>query len=231
MAAVRDLIDRYYGSILFGERALETTVREFMPADCRILDAGCGSDALFSRKFSRDALMIGIDLCDELPKDLHVVQGDLSRLPFSENVFSMVCSRSVFEHLTDPDAVMAEIHRTLKPGGFCVILTPNRWDYSSVVARFTPQVFHKWFVNRTYGSNTYDTFPTRYRANTPAYFRSLANGQRKWRIRKLTGLRHYPANLIFSRTLFRVGVFYDWLIARLGWSALQPSLLVVLEKV
>lgn len=184
-----------------------------------MLDAGCGLDAPFARKFSREAVV----LCEELPKDLPVVRGDLSRLPFSRGAFSMVCSRSVFEHLTEPDAVMDEIHRALKPGGFCVILTPNRWDYSSVVARLTPQGFHEWFVNRTYGANTHDTFPTRYRANTPAYFRSLAQRQRRWKIRKLTGLRHYPANLIFSRTLFRVGVVYDWLIARLGWSAFSRA--------
>jgi SAM-dependent methyltransferase len=132
--------------------------------------------------------------------------------------------------LAEPDKVMDEICRTLKPGGFCVILTPNRYDYSSVVARFTPQRFHGWFVNRIYGSNTYDTFPTLYRANTPSYFKKLAQRSEGWKIRKVTGLRHYPANLIFSRILFRVGVLYDWLIARLGCGALQPSLLVVLEK-
>lgn len=231
MAAIRDLIDRYYGSTLFGEHALEIAVREFMPSpDCRMLDAGCGTDAPFMRKFSNETIVTGIDLCEALPKDMPVVRGDLSRLPFSESVFSIVCSRSVFEHLGEPDLVMDEIHRALKPGGICIILTPNRWDYSSVVAQLTPQFFHEWFVNRIYGSNTYDTFPTRYRANTPAYFRGLAERKRRWKIRRLVGLRHYPANLIFSRMLFRLGVLYDWLLAKLGWSALQPSLLVVLEK-
>jgi 2-polyprenyl-3-methyl-5-hydroxy-6-metoxy-1,4-benzoquinol methylase len=136
----------------------------------------------------------------------------------------------VFEHLLEPDKVMDEIHRALKPGGLCVILTPNRYDYSSVVAQLTPQAFHAWFVNRIYGANTYDTFPTFYRANTPGYFKSLTQKRQGWKIRKVTGLRHYPANLIFSRVLFRLGVLYDWVIARLGLSALQPSLLIVLEK-
>jgi SAM-dependent methyltransferase len=231
MAAVTDLIDRYYGSILYGECALETTVHEFMTSmDHRMLDAGCGARARLMRKFSSDGLVIGIDLGEELPKDLPVVRGDLARLPFPESFFSMVYSRSVFEHLTEPDTVMDEIHRVLKPGGLCVILTPNRWDYASVVARLTPHVFHRWFVSRIYRSHTYDTFPTRYRANTPSFFRCLAKRKRQWKIRKLVGLRHYPANLIFSRILFRVGVLYDWLMARLGWSALQPTLLVVVEK-
>jgi SAM-dependent methyltransferase len=231
MTAVRDLIDKYYGSVPIGERALESTIREFMPLASRcILDAGCGTDASLTRKFSGEALVVGLDLCPELPKDLPMVRGSLSQLPFTANVFSMVYSRSVFEHLIEPDKVMDEIHRALKPGGLCVILTPNRYDYSSLVAQLTPQAFHAWFVNRIYGSNTYDTFPTFYRANTPGYFKSLTRKKQGWKIRKLIGLRHYPANLIFSRVLFRFGILYDCMIAKLGWSALQPSLLVVLEK-
>jgi SAM-dependent methyltransferase len=231
MSRTSDLIDRYYGSVLIGERALETTIREFLPpAATRMLDAGCGDDAPFTRKFSRETSIVGIDLCQGLPRDLSVVCGDLSRLPFVDEAFSIVFSRSVFEHLVQPEKVMDEIHRSLKPGGICLILTPNRYDYSSVIARFTPQRFHSWFINRVYGSHSYDTFPTLYRANTPGYFKTLATRKRGWKIRKLTGLRHYPANFIFSRVLFRLGVLYDWGIAQFGWSALQPSLLVVLEK-
>lgn len=231
MSSVDDLIQKYYDSVPIGERALEAAIREFLPrAGNRMLDAGCGEDAPFTRKFADEVFVAGIDLCRALPPDLPTVCGDLGRLPFADQAFSTVFSRSVFEHLVVPDQVMEEIGRTLKPGGFCVILTPSRYDYSSVVARLTPQWFHGWFVKRIYGSHTYDTFPTLYRANTPDYFRGLTERQQGWRIRKLVGLRHYPANLIFSRILFRLGVLYDWLIARLGWTALQPSLLVVLEK-
>lgn len=231
MTLVDDLIEKHYGSVLFGEAALEATIREFLPPNRpRVLDAGCGSDAPFSRRLSEDAEAVGIDLCRTLPPDLQVVCGDLGRLPFRDNTFSLVFSRSVFEHLTEPDQVMEEIRRTLKPGGCCVILTPNRYDYSSVVAQLTPQRFHAWFVNRVYGSRTYDTFPTVYRANTPGYFETIAAKNKGWKIRRIDGLRHYPANLIFSRVLFRLGVYYDRLVARLGLKALQPSLLVVLEK-
>lgn len=231
MSAVDDLIDKYYAEVPIGERALEATIRELLPASrVRALDAGCGVDAPFTRKLSAAASIVGIDLCRDLPSDLPTVCGDLGRLPFSDQAFSIVFSRSVFEHLTEPDQVMNEIHRTLKPGGFCVILTPSRYDYSSVIAQLTPQWFHQWFVGRVFGAATYDTFPVVYRANTPGYFRNLARKQSGWRIKTLTGLRHYPANLIFSRLLFRLGVLYDWLVAKIGWTELQPSLLIVLEK-
>ena len=119
MNTVRDLIDKYYGSVLIGERALESTIREFLRLDgTRLLDAGCGDDAPFTRRFCNEAPVVGMDLSRALPKDLQMVCGDLSRLPFSDEAFSIVFSRSVFEHLLEPEKVMDDIHRALKPGGF-----------------------------------------------------------------------------------------------------------------
>ena len=230
MARVDDLIRRFYFQVPIGERSLEAAIQEALAAGhTAALDAGCGSDAPLTRKFSQLIPTIGIDLCEGLPKDLRVVTGDLANLPFQDESFSLIFSRSVFEHLTHPDQVLSEFHRVLRPNGRCVILTPNRYDYSSVVAALTPQWFHEWFVTRLYRSASYDTFPTVYRANTPGFFRAVAKGT-TWRIKRISGVRHYPVNLGFSRVLFRIGILYDSIIARIGLTALQPSLLVVLER-
>jgi SAM-dependent methyltransferase len=231
MGKVQDLIDRFYSDVPIGQRALEAAILETLgQGSATALDAGCGSDAPLTRKFGDKVQLVGIDLCRELPKDLPVVTGDLAKLPFRDGSFSLIFSRSVFEHLAEPGQVMDEFHRVLQPNGTCVILTPNRFDYTSVIAALTPQAFHDWFVRKTYGSASYDTFPTVYRANAPGFFRKVANGRNKWRIKRISGVRHYPANLAFSRLLFRIGIFYDWVIARAGLTALQPSLLVVLER-
>ena len=231
MANVTDLIQEYYSGVSIGQRALEAAIRDNLALGMSTaLDAGCGIDAPLTRKFGDQVRTIGIDLCRGLPKDLAVVTGDLSRLPFPDESFSLIFSRSVFEHLPEPQLVMHEFHRVLRPNGACVILTPNRFDYSSIVAALTPQWFHDWFVRKVYVSAAYDTFPTVYRANTPGFFRCLTDRNREWNIKRLSGVRHYPANLAFSRILFRFGVLYDWLIARAQLTALQPSLLVVLEK-
>ena len=231
MAYINDLIDHFYSDVLFGQKALEAAIDEAVARrDCVGLDAGCGTDAPLTRKFGQRVRMVGIDLCLGLPRDLSVVTGDLSRLPFADQSFSVIFSRSVFEHLTDPVGVMGEFERVLRPKGRCLILTPNRFDYSSIVAALTPQRFHEWFVQKVYVSAAYDTFPTMYRANTPGFFRGLANGSRKWKIKRICGLRHYPVNLGFSRLLFRLGIAYDWAIDRARLTALQPSLLIVLEK-
>ncbi len=231
MGKVQDLIDRFYSDVPIGQRALEAAIREILTQDpIAALDAGCGIDAPLTRKFGGQVRTVGIDLCRNLPMDLSVVTGDLSKLPFRDGCFSLIFSRSVFEHLTQPSQVLDEFHRVLRPNGTCVILTPNRFDYSSMVAAMTPQWFHDWFVRKLYVSAAYDTFPTIYRANTPSFFRGVANGKNKWKVRRISGVRHYPANLAFSRLLFRVGISYDWLIDRARLTALQPSLLVILEK-
>jgi SAM-dependent methyltransferase len=230
MARVDDLIRRFYFQVPIGQRSLEAAIGEALAAGhTAALDAGCGADAPLTRKFSQLIPTIGIDLCEGLPRDLRVVTGDLANLPFHDGSFSLVFSRSVFEHLTHPDQVLNEFHRVLRPNGVCVILTPNKFDYSSVAAALTPQWFHEWFVTRLYRSASYDTFPTVYRANTPGFFRAVAKGT-TWRIKRISGVRHYPVNLGFSRILFRIGIFYDWIIARIGLTALQPSLLVILER-
>jgi SAM-dependent methyltransferase len=136
----------------------------------------------------------------------------------------------VFEHLKKPDEALNEFHRVLKPGGHCAIVTPNRYDYSSLVARVTPQSFHEYFIRNLYGRDSYDSFPVFYRANTPRYFEKHTLDMRRWTIVRISGLRHYPANLSFSRILFQIGILYDKLLAQVNCVSLQPSLLVVLEK-
>ena len=50
-----------------------------------------------------------------------LVAADATELPFSAGSFDVVFSFSVFEHLTEPDKVMREIARVLRPGGFAHI--------------------------------------------------------------------------------------------------------------
>ena len=231
MRPVDDLIRKYYSDVPMGERVLADLVQEVISQKrFPILDAGCGRKAKYLRRFGPEAQLVGIDLSPQLPKDLPVVRGDLVSLPFRDNSFYFVFSRSVFEHLPKPDEVLNEFHRVLKPGGRCAIVTPNRYDYSSLVAWVTPQTFHEYFIRNLYRLGAYDSFPVFYRANTPRYFEKLALEKRKWTIVRISGLRHYPANLSFSRILFRIGILYDKLLAKMNCVSLQPSLLVVLEK-
>lgn len=232
MKRVNDLIWKYYADVQLGREALSALIEgAIAQRQFPILDAGCGRHGNWVRRFGPEAHIIGMDLGSDLAKDVPVVSGDLASMPFRDASFSFVFCRSVFEHLSKPDDVLSEFHRVLKPGGRCAILTPNRYDYSSIVAALTPQVFHRFFVHGVYGNKAaYDTYPVLYKANTPGYFQRLASKKETWKIIRISGLRHYPANLAFSRILFHLGVYYDRFIAKMNWTPLQPSLLVVIEK-
>ena len=49
--------------------------------------------------------------------------------PFPDNHFDLIFSKSVIEHLREPDFLFEEVHRVLKPGGTFVCLTPS-WKHS-----------------------------------------------------------------------------------------------------
>ena len=48
------------------------------------------------------------------------------KIPFPSETFDLVISNQVLEHVEDLSAVLAEIHRVLKPGGTVLSLFPDR---------------------------------------------------------------------------------------------------------
>lgn len=68
------------------------------------------------------------------------VFGSALDLPFQDGAFDVVISQEVFEHLPDPWAALAEVTRTLKPGGRLYLQVPFVIGYHSGPAdywRFT----------------------------------------------------------------------------------------------
>ena len=49
--------------------------------------------------------------------EISILPGVAEQLPFGDGEFDFVHANSVIEHVTDPQAVFAEAHRVLKPGG------------------------------------------------------------------------------------------------------------------
>jgi len=50
---------------------------------------------------------------------------DKNRFPFRKKIFDVILCNQVIEHLTNPDKLLEEIHRTLKDDGYALISTPN----------------------------------------------------------------------------------------------------------
>lgn len=104
-----------------------------LPADpqARVLDLGCGqgNTTRCLADVLRPASCLGIEFDPALvdyastrdnPPGVTFQQGDATRLPFPDASFDVVFCRYLLIHMADPMAVVREMMRVVKPGGFAV---------------------------------------------------------------------------------------------------------------
>lgn len=124
------------------EKALLQKLANFAPSG-RLLDVGAGSGILV-----REALKMGYDAEGVEPsKSLqkHAAQLEtnvhLGTLPHPDikGKFDTITVIDVIEHVLEPVALLKEVAKHLKPGGYGIVVTP---DVSSLASRI---LGHKWW--------------------------------------------------------------------------------------
>ena len=229
------LRDRFYGADSDPYRQFEDQVLEELRdrPDATLLDAGCGRTTPVLRRFLGMAKrLIGVELVDftDVPDGIEAFKADLAYLPLPSGSIDVIMSRCVFEHLTDPEAVYSEFARVLKPGGRVIFMTPNLWDYGTMVARLVPNRFHAKIVKAVKGRAEEDTFPTVYRTNTRSDVNRLSAAV-GMRVTRFEYLSQYPNYLMFNAFAFILGMCYEKVIARFeALRLLRGWILVTLEK-
>ncbi|MER2492178.1 class I SAM-dependent methyltransferase [Catenovulum sediminis] len=104
---------------------------DFKPG-MKLLEPGCGRGE-FIRHFKNLGLDVtGIDVCSEAKKlaqelDVYICDIEKQTLPFEDNTFDIIYSKSFIEHLHEPGNYLAEAYRVLKPGGILLTLVPD-WE-------------------------------------------------------------------------------------------------------
>jgi arsenite methyltransferase len=98
----------------------------------RVLDlgSGAGTDSLVAAQMvGPKGSVTGIDMTPEMlakartsaaemnAANVEFLEGEVERLPFADGSFDVVISNGVIDLVPDKDAVFAEIHRVLVPGG------------------------------------------------------------------------------------------------------------------
>lgn len=96
----------------------------------KLIDTGCGRGE-FLYNFKELGLIVnGID-CEQCSsnflKNIEVRYTDLEKgaIPFDDETFDIVFSKSVIEHMQNPSVFFMEVHRILKKGGIAIIMTPD----------------------------------------------------------------------------------------------------------
>ena len=227
------LLRKCYANSPHPYRVYEERVESLLTPDSVLLDAGCGRTVPVLRKYlGRARGLIGVELVSftDVPSGIDTYNADLSAMPLPDASVDLIISRSVFEHLTHPEAVYKELSRVLRPGGAVLFLTANMWDYGTLVARLVPNRFHARIVSKVEGRAEEDTFPTAYRTNTRADVERLA-ASAGLTVESFEYLSQYPNYLMFNAGLFFLGTCYEKLISRfdsLGF--LRGWILVTLRK-
>lgn len=101
------------------------------PAVGRLLDVGCGRGDLLARARSLGWEVEGIELdsrAAEAARRIHgltIHQEPIETIPPDDEGYEVVTIFHVLEHLLDPGAGLQKIATLLKPGGRCLLATPN----------------------------------------------------------------------------------------------------------
>ena len=95
-----------------------------------VLDLGCGTGLMVDILMQQGHRVVGLDIRPEglratrqAQPESWLLQAEATHLPLAENVFDAVMLLDVLEHVDDR-ALLAGVHRILRPGGLVLITVP-----------------------------------------------------------------------------------------------------------
>ncbi len=103
---------------------------ERLPADAKVLDAGCGAGIPISQRLSERFQVTGVDFSEaqiELAKknvpNATFLCEDMTKLDFPENTFDGITSYYAIIHIPreEHQGLLMNFHKMLKPGGFALL--------------------------------------------------------------------------------------------------------------
>jgi len=126
----------------------------------KVLDVGCGNGYVLFQYARHGADVAGVDLTRTaielsqkrfalggLPGEFHEIDGN--RLPFPDNYFDIACSMGVLHHVTNPQPMVDEMFRVLKPGGRLIAMLYYRYSWKNLVLLRLRRLFDPRYRGKT----------------------------------------------------------------------------------
>ena len=144
-SAVTSTAPTPYLDLVAATRAARTYKHELLKDLCigpgdHVLDLGCGPAtdlAALAEEVGRTGRVIGIDQDPAMVAtarariavypNVEVRQADAHHVPLDATTMDRARADRVLMHVADPPAVLAELHRVLRPGGLLTLAEPD-WD-------------------------------------------------------------------------------------------------------
>lgn len=143
----KETLDIYYI-----RNSIFNAVKETLPLfKGSLLDIGCGKMPYkkYILEHSNVETYIGLDIETARAYDANI-QSDFTwdgvKMPFENESFDCAFGTEVLEHCPEPETVLKEVHRVLKPGGVFFFTVPFLWNLHEVPNdeyRYTPYALER----------------------------------------------------------------------------------------
>jgi SAM-dependent methyltransferase len=231
-------LDRFYAERpgwVDGTTQFHELCRRHVPSPARLLEIGAGPTNRTSDFLATLGELDGVDIDPDVTtnralKTAHTIRGD--SYPYADATFDACVSNYVAEHVENPPAHLAEVHRVLKRRGVYVLRTPNLFHYVSLVSWLTPHWFHTAVANRLRDrTGAHEPYPTKYLMNTRTSLSALARAA-GFEVSSLDLVEKEPSYGLYARPLFIAFMGYERLVNSHELAApLRSNLFVALRKV